>query len=77
MVSIFAKTENKCFRILATLPSFLNCFLPLLPSILNYVLLITGDSHSHEMVKKFVYIYVRMYVSKSESLHINCSGQGP
>lgn len=43
------KTENKCSSVLPTLPSFLNCFLPLLPSTLNYVLLIIGDSHSHEI----------------------------
>ena len=62
MLSLFwgEKNENKCSSILATLPSFLNCFLPLLPSILNYVLLIIGDSNSPEIGHEHARMYVRM-----------------
>lgn len=66
MLSLFwgKKNENKCSSILATLPSFLNCFLPLLPSILNYVLLIIGDSNSPEIGHEHARMYVR-YVPRN------------
>lgn len=47
MIPIFAKIENKRSSILATIPSFLNSFLPLLPSLLTYVLMIIVGSRSH------------------------------
>lgn len=51
MVPIFAKTEHKCSSILAMLPFFCNCFFPLWPTILNYVLFTIGAAHSHKIVK--------------------------